>query len=157
MRALIAALLAILLTTAAFAQESREYLIFRNGAVRTNEVALTTPGYVSSPDIQLEWTAVNGDRIPEHYRRDGSAVVYDPPAPAPPGPDPDSFIDMIIDDVNAGTLPTAAAQHLTLLKQLVHDSNRLKGFWAKVKGGLNSTQQQAVKKHAASARITLGD
>lgn len=56
----------------------KEYLIFRNGATRTHEVAYTKPGYVSPPDVMIEWQPVNGDRNAENYVLRDGAVVYEP-------------------------------------------------------------------------------
>jgi len=59
-------------------------IVFRNGALRTQEVIATKDSNITSPDKAYEFIPTNGDRHAEHYTHKNGNLVYDyvPPAPA---------------------------------------------------------------------------
>lgn len=77
-------LLLALPTQALDAKGQGLFLIFRNGAVRTDETAYTKPGYVSAPDVMVEWVIQDGDKVASNYLRNGNSVAYSPPVVSEP-------------------------------------------------------------------------
>lgn len=113
--------------------ESSLFLIFRNGAVRTDESAHTKPGYVTDPDIMIEWVIVDDDKIGSNYLRTGKDLLYSPPvAPDPLTlPNPDKLLALILSDVDA---PVEIYAYSDLIKNHSLNETSRKAFWAKVSG-----------------------
>jgi|GEM_PF-6160291 len=64
----------------------KTYIIFRNGATKSNEVAYSDDLRISAPDVAVEWSP-GGDSVAENYTRNGKALTYTPPMAPPPVPD----------------------------------------------------------------------
>lgn len=129
-----------------------DFLIFRNGATRTNECARTKLGYVKDPDIMVEWE-------PDHihptdwYQRQGDQVILVLPEQNPHS-DNETFQALCSKD---GDVPGQLLPYLSILANL-NDEDK-KTTWIKIKSitdlKLSTEAISAIETHAAECNVVI--